>query len=112
MDTIDESSTDSSNDLNNEFYTLYVQGTNSRNIGGLSTESKESKDDKIPIGGCWLCWGLTSQSTIPIGGDDTVKRPSGDKHGSDLQNMVDKGSSGGEKESDLQTMADKETVNV
>ena len=49
---------------------------------------------------------------MSIGGDDTVKGPSGDESVSELQTMADKGPSGGENESDLQNMVDKETVNI
>ena len=47
---------------------------------------------------------------MSVGGDDTVKGPSGDENGNVLQTMADKGPSGGENESDLQNMVDKETV--
>ena len=94
-DNINESSTTSIQDSDDEFYTQYVQGTNPRSFGGLPTESNESKDDKISIGG-----------------DDTVKGPSGDESGSELQTMADKGPSGGENERGLQNMVDKETVNI
>ena len=94
-DNINESSTTSIQDSDDEFYTQYVHGTNPRSFGGLPTESNESKDDKMSIGG-----------------DDTVKGQSGDESGSELQTMADKGPSGGENESDLQNMVDKETVNI
>ena len=44
-DMRNESGANTSDESDNEFYTQYVQGTNPRNFGGLSTN-----DDKMSIG--------------------------------------------------------------
>ena len=93
-DMRNESGANRSDESDNEFYTQYVQGTNPRNFGGVSTN-----DDKMSVGD-----------------EGSDKAPSGEEHStSNLQTIAEQEPNEGDKvnakNNDTQD-GDKDTSNI